>query len=105
MVICVQKISEEQLKQLDHFLLYIYTSLCVTCYLVKYLINKNESTHQEEISYERCASVYPEFMKSNETGSEPCLIIKHQNEINAKVYPFHSVENMYHYIWQYAAYL
>ncbi len=105
MVICVQKISEEQLEQLDHFLLYIYTPFCGTCHLAKSFLDKIESTHQETIFYEMNASLYPSFMQNYEIESVPCLLIKDQNEIKEKVYTFHSVANMYHYIWQYAPYL
>lgn len=105
MVMAVQAISEEQLEQLDDYLLYIYTPFCGTCQLAKSFLDKIEATHQQTIFYEMNASLYPGLMRRYEIESVPCLLIKHENVIKEKVYTFHSVANMYHYVWEYAPHL
>jgi len=105
MVINMQEITEEQLTQLDHFLLYIYTPFCGTCHVAKSFLDKIEATHQESIFYEMNASLYPTFMQEYQIESVPCLLIKDHGEIKEKVYTFHSIANIYHYVYEYAPYL
>lgn len=105
MVMVVENISEEKLAELDEYLLYIYTPFCGTCHVAKSFLDKIEATHQQSIFYEMNASLHPGFMQRYEIESVPCLLIKEQNEIKEKVYTFHSVANIYHYIWEYAPYL
>jgi len=105
MVVALQAISEKQLEQLDHFLLYIYTPFCGTCHVAKSFLDKIETTHQETIFYEMNASLYPDFMQKHKIESVPCLLIKDEGKIKEKIYTFYSVANMYHYVYQYASYL
>lgn len=105
MVMKVQQITETELAELDDFLLYIYTPFCGTCHIAKAFLDKIEATHGETIFYEMNASLYPDFMQGYQVESVPCLLIKEAGEIKEKVYTFHSVANMYHYVYRYAAYL
>lgn len=101
----MQKVTEEELEELEHFLLYIYTPFCGTCHVAKTFLDKIEATHQEKIFYEMNASLYPDFMQEYKIESVPCLLIKDQGEIKERIYTFYSIANMYQYIYQYAPYL
>lgn len=101
MVIFLEPISEEQLEQMNEYLLYIYTPFCGTCHLARSFLEKIESTHKETIFYEMNGSFYPEFMQRYKIESVPCLLIKQENEIKEKIYTFHSVAHMYTYVHKY----
>ncbi len=85
----------------DSYLLYIHTPFCGTCHLAKSMLNQIESAHQQDIFYEMNASLFPSFMQELEIKSVPCLLIKKDGEIKEKVYVFHSIPNIYHYLLKY----
>src|SRR5699024_1125581 len=105
MVINMQEITEEQLTQLDHFLLYIYTPFCGTCHVAKSFLDKIEESQQVSICYEIAGSLYPTVMYEYQIESVPCLLIKDHGEIEEKVFTFHSIANIYHYVYEYDPYL
>jgi glutaredoxin len=96
----LKEISEEILEEQD-LLLYIYTPFCGTCHLARTMLEKIEAVHQETIFYEMNASLYPEFMQENKIESVPCLVIKKSNNIQEKIYAFHSIANIYSYLLEY----
>ncbi|WP_106496775.1 thioredoxin family protein [Lentibacillus sp. Marseille-P4043] len=96
----MQEITTEVLQQ-DHYLLFIHTPFCGTCALARTMLDKIESVHQESIFYHMNASFYPDFMQDNQIESVPCLLIKTDNEVQEKVYAFHSIANIYSYLMKY----
>ena len=92
----VKEIEEE-----NDYLLYIYTPFCGTCQLARTMLNKIESVHEADIFYEMNASLFPEYMQENKVESVPCLLIKKNNQIQEKVYTFHSIPNIYSYLLEY----
>lgn len=98
----MQEITIQQLEQKRDFLLYIHTPFCGTCHIARSFLETIENTHRKEIFAEMNASLYPEFMQKYQIESVPCLLIKQNNEIKEKVYTFHSIPNIYHYLLEYA---
>lgn len=85
----------------EKFLLYIYTPLCGTCNLARSMLKQIEIAHKEDIFYQMNASFYPEFMQKMKIENVPCLLIQSNHQIKEKVYTFHSVPNIYHYLIRY----
>lgn len=94
------EITNEQLKE-DSYFLYIHTPFCGTCHMARAILNQIERVHKQDVFYEMNASLFPEYMQQAEVESVPCLLIKENNEIKEKVYVFHSVPNIYHYLLAY----
>ncbi|MEI3608553.1 thioredoxin family protein [Pseudogracilibacillus sp. SO10305] len=94
----------QEIKQLpltkDGFL-FIHTPFCGTCHVARSFLQKIETTHKEEIFLEMNGSLFPEFMQENKIESVPCLLIVKDGEIKEKIYTFHSVANIYHYVFEY----
>lgn len=85
----------------ESYFLYIHTPFCGTCHMARTLLNQIESAHEQTIFYEMNASLFPTFMQEMEIESVPCLLIKVDGKIKEKVYVFHSVPNIYHYLLKY----
>lgn len=94
------EITNERLTE-ESYLLYIHTPFCGTCHMAKSILDQIESAHRQDLFYEMNASLFPEFMQEIEVESVPCLLIKQNNEIKEKIYVFHSVPNIYHYLLKY----
>lgn len=101
----MKEITREILESKTDLLLFIHTPFCGTCHIARSFLEKIESTHQEEIFYEMNASLFPEFMQEMKIESVPCLLIIRDGEVKEKVYTFHSIANIYHYLLTYAPYL
>lgn len=99
-MVILLEIRKEQLTE-PTYLLYIHTPFCGTCHLAKQMLDKIESVHQKDIFYEMNASLFPEFMQEAKVESVPCLFIKQDGIIKEKVYVFHSIPNIYHYLLKY----
>lgn len=93
-------ITNERLTE-ENFFLYIHTPFCGTCHMARTILGQIESAHEQDIFYEMNASLFPEFMQDIKVESVPCLLIKQNNEIKEKIYVFHSVPNIYHYLLKY----
>jgi len=65
------------------------------------MLTKMESVHGKDIFYEMNASFFPDFMQEARVESVPCLFIKQDGVIKEKVYTFHSIPNIYHYLLKY----
>lgn len=100
-MIYVREITNEQLERLDDYLLFIYTPFCGTCHVARSFLSKIEATHGKDVFYKMNASFFPEIMQDYKIESVPCLLIKSNGEIKEKVYTFHSIANMYHYVYEY----
>ena len=85
----------------ENYFIYIHTPFCGTCHLAKAILAQIESAHQKDLFYEMNASLFPNFMQEMEIKSVPCLLIKKAGKIKEKVYVFHSVPNIYHYLLKY----
>lgn len=94
------KITENQLEA-EEILLYIHSPFCGTCHVARQMLEQIEGIHKQDIFYEMNASLYPQFMQDNEVESVPCLFIKKNNEVKEKIYAFHSIGNIYQYLYQY----
>lgn len=90
-------ITNEILRE-ESYLLYIHTPFCGTCHMARKILDQIESAHQQDIFYEMNASLYPGFMQDMQIESVPCLLIKVDGVIKEKIYVFHSVPNIYHYL-------
>lgn len=101
----MRHITEEAIKNNQDLLLYIHTPFCGTCHIARSFLEQIEKTHKQEIFYEMNASLFPEFMQEYYIESVPCLFIKQHGEIKERVYTFHSIANIYHYLLTYASYL
>lgn len=101
----MRQITEEILNNNQDLLLYIHTPFCGTCHIARSFLEEIEKTHQQDIFNEMNASLHPEFMQEYQIESVPCLFIKQHGEIQEKVYTFHSIANIYHYLLSYAPYL
>jgi|SRR5690625_1570311 len=95
------EVSETQLKNKPNYLLYIHTPFCGTCHVARTFLEKIEATHRQTIFYEMNGSLNPDFMQRNKIESVPCLLIKRDDEIKEKIYTFHSVANIYQYLFRY----
>lgn len=98
----MQKITAEELEAKGQFLLYIETPFCGTCHVARSFLEKIERTHKKTIFHEMNASFFPDFMQQYKIESVPCLLIKQDNTIKEKVYTFHSIANIYHYLLEFA---
>jgi len=85
----------------ENYLLYIHTPFCDTYHVARSFLEKIENTHQQDVFLEMNGSLFPDFMQENEIESVPCLLIQEDGEIKEKVYTFHSVANIYHYLYEY----
>lgn len=101
----MKQVSEGIIENEQDLLLYIHTPFCGTCHIARSFLEEIEKTHKQTIFYEMNASLYPKFMQENEIESVPCLFIKREGKVVEKIYTFHSVANIYHYLFDYAAYL
>lgn len=101
----MQQITKEILENNEDVLLYIHTPFCGTCHIARSFLEEIEKTLKQSIFYEMNASLFPEFMQENKIESVPCLFIKRNGEILERVYTFHSIANIYHYLLRYAPYL
>lgn len=97
----LRELRVEELEEKENYLLYIYTPFCGTCHVARSFLEKIEQTHQQDIFYEMNASLYPQFMQEYKIESVPCLLIKNQHKIKEKIYTFHSVSNIYYYVFTY----
>lgn len=101
----MKKITTEIMEEKDDLLLYIHTPFCGTCHVARSFLETIESTLQKQVFYEMNASLYPGFMQAEKIESVPCLLIVRAGEVKEKVYTFHSIANIYHYLLRYAPYL
>lgn len=100
----MKEINAEVLNE-DSYLLFIYTPFCGTCHVARMFLEQIEKTLRQDIFYEMNASYYPEFMQQYKVESVPCLLIKKAGVVVEKVYAFHSIQNIYHYLIEHARYL
>lgn len=98
----MEEITADQLEEIDSFFLYIHTPFCGTCHIARSFLETIEKTHKRTIFYELNASLFPNFMQKYKIESVPCLFIKQDGEVREKIYTFHSIPNMYHYLFKYA---
>jgi thiol-disulfide isomerase/thioredoxin len=96
----LQEVTTDTLQE-QEYLIYIYTPFCGTCQVAKTMLDKIESVHKQDIFYRMNASLYPDFMRDNKIESVPCLLIKKENKVQEKVYAFHSIPNIYRYLFNY----
>jgi len=94
------EMTKEQLDMPTYFM-FIHTPFCGTCRVARQMLAKMESVHQKNMFYEMNAALFPEFMQDAKVESVPCLFIKQDGMIKEKVYTFHSIPNMYHYVLKY----
>lgn len=94
------EITEKQLQEPAYFI-FIHTPFCGTCNLARGMLTKMESVHRKNIFYEMNASFFPKFMQEAKVESVPCLFIKQDGVVKEKVYTFHSIPNIYHYLLKY----
>lgn len=99
-MVSLLEITDKQLREPTYFL-FIHTPFCGTCHVAQQMLAKIESVHQKDVFYEMNASLFPEFMQEAEVESVPCLFIKKDGVIKEKVYAFHSIPNIYHYLMKY----
>ena len=97
------KTVTKELLSNENYFLYIHTPFCGTCHLAKTMLTQIESAHQQDVFYEMNASLFPDFMQKMEIKSVPCLLIKKDGEIKERIYVFHSVPNIYHYLLKHNA--
>lgn len=69
--------------------------------MARTILNQIESAYQDDVFYEMNASLFPTFMQEMKIESVPCLLIKVDGKIEEKVYVFHTVPNIYHYLLKY----
>lgn len=99
-VIFLREITKDILEK-DTYLLYIHTPFCGTCHIARSFLHQIETAIEREIFYKMNASFFPEFMEQEKIRSVPCLYIKVDGQVKEKVYTFHSVANIVHYLLQY----
>lgn len=97
----MQQITEDLLEK-DNYFLYIHTPFCGTCHIARAMLSQIETTLDKQVFYEMNASYYESFMQTNKIKSVPCLLIKVNGQIQEKVYVFHSISNIIHYLWTYS---
>jgi len=95
------EIKKDQLNMPTYFM-FIHTPFCGTCRMARQMLTKMESVHQKHLFYEMNASLFPEFMQEAKIESVPCLFIRQDGVIKEKVYTFHSIPNIYHYLLKYS---
>lgn len=101
----MKEISKTELEEKSSYLLFIYTPFCGTCHVARAFLQQIESTLKKDIFYELNASFHSDFMQTYKVESVPCLFIKKDGEVVEKVYAFHSIQNIYHYLLEHARYL
>lgn len=94
------KATEEMLYN-EHYMLFIYSPFCGTCQLARTMLDKIESVHHRDIFLEMNASLHPDFMQDHKIESVPCLLVKDEGQVKEKIYVFHSIANIYHFLLQY----
>lgn len=97
----MKKITKELLNTQEDYLLYIHTPFCGTCHVARSFLAEIEKTHKQDIFYEMNAGYFKEFMQEEQIESVPCLLIKQAGVVQEKVYTFHSIGNIYHYLINY----
>lgn len=90
-----------EIQEKESYLLYIYSPFCGTCQLARNILETIEDIHGGILFAEMNASIEPEFMQAHQIESVPCLLIVKDNEVQEKVYTFHSVAHMYTYVHSY----
>lgn len=94
------EMTKKQLN-MSNYILFIHTPLCGTCNVARHMLKKMEYVHEKDLFYEMNANFFPEFMQEAKVESVPCLLIKQDGTIKDKVYAFHSIPNIYHYVLKY----
>lgn len=95
----MQEITEDILAS-DNFILFIHSPFCGTCHLAEAMLRQIELVHKRDIFYDMNASLFEEFMQEAQVESVPCLLFKKSGKIVEKVYAFHSVPNIYTYLYE-----
>lgn len=94
--------TAEKLEKKDSYLLFIYSPFCGTCHVARQFLEQIENTLREQIFYEMNAMYEEEFMQQYKVRSVPCLFIYKDGEVKEQVYTFYSIQNIYHYLLEYA---
>src|SRR5699024_8188713 len=101
----MKEISDDILQTEENILLFIHTPFCGTCHVARSFLSMIEETLKRDVFYEMNGSFYESFMYEHQIESVPCLYIKQDGEWQEKIYTFHSIQNIYAYLLDYAPYL
>lgn len=101
----MKEISTGILQKERDVLLFIHTPFCGTCHVARSFLTMIEDTLQRDVFYEMNGSFYESFMNEHKIESVPCLYMKQDGEWKEKIYTFHSIQNIYAYLLDYAPYL
>lgn len=94
--------TAKQLEEKESYLLYIHTPFCGTCHIARRFLEHIENTLQQQIFYEMNAMYEEAFMQEHKVKSVPCLFIYREGGVKEKIYTFHSIQNIYSYLLEYA---
>lgn len=95
----MQEVTEEVLAR-DNYILFIHSPFCGTCHIAEAMLRQIETIHKRDIFYDMNASFFEDFMQKEQVKSVPCLLFKKDGRIVEKVYVFHSVPNIYTYLYE-----
>ncbi|MBM7586184.1 thiol-disulfide isomerase/thioredoxin [Bacillus pakistanensis] len=83
------------IKQERVFALYLYTPMCGTCQLAGKMLSIVEKT-MPQIKFARSdLNFVPQLAEEFSVESVPCLLLFKKNELQDKLYAFHSVPFLY----------
>lgn len=101
----MKAISKEILQEEKNLLLFIHTPFCGTCHVARSFLTMIEDTLKQDVFYDMNGSFYEDFLHDHKIESVPCLYIRQNGEWKEKIYTFHSIQNIYAYLLEYAPYL
>lgn len=101
----MRDISAEILQNEKDLLLFIHTPFCGTCHVARSFLTMIEDTLKQDIFFEMNGSFHESFLQEHKIESVPCLYIRQDGEWKEKIYTFHSLQNIYAYLLDYAPYL
>ncbi|HLR65488.1 MAG TPA: thioredoxin family protein [Pseudogracilibacillus sp.] len=101
----MKDIAKEILQEEKNLLLFIHTPFCGTCHVARSFLTMIEDTLKQDVFYDMNGSFYEDFLHDHKIESVPCLYIRQNGEWKEKIYTFHSIQNIYAYLLEYAPYL
>src|SRR5699024_474572 len=100
-MVTLLEMTKEQLNMPTYFM-FIHTPFCGTCRMARQMLTKMEPVQQKHLFHEMNASLFPEFMQEAKVERVPSPFITQDGVITEKVYTFHSIPNIYHYLLKYS---
>lgn len=94
--------NSKELAKKDDYLLFIYSPFCGTCHVARRFLEHIEQTLKRQIFYEMNAMYEEAFLHQYKVRSVPCLFIFRDGVVKEQVYTFYSIQNIYHYLLEYA---